>query len=118
MLKRIVDGLQVIALGLVVVTIGMLFRAGPEPEGAAAFDSVGARVFSANCALCHGADGSGGLGPSLLTGNVLDRLPDRLSTMAFIEVGQDKMPGFGDRLTPGEIGAVTDFVRMKLATEG
>ena len=33
MLKRIVDALQVVALVAVVITIGMLFRSGPQPDG-------------------------------------------------------------------------------------
>jgi len=118
MLKRIVDRLQIVALALVVLTIGMLSKAGPIATGAATVDSFGAEVFVANCTRCHGADGQGGIGPSLVSGNLLDRFEDRAATMAFISKGEGEMPDFASRLSAGEIGAVTDFVRKELASQG
>lgn len=118
MLKRIVDGTQIIALVLVLATVVMLFRGSPKPSATVRTDSLGAQVYENSCARCHGADGSGGIGPSLISGEVFERFPDRLSTIEFVSNGEGLMPAFGTRLTVGEIGAVIDFVRKELATQG
>ncbi len=68
----------------------------------AAVDAVA--VYSANCAICHGASGEGDSGPSLQT-----------STVSFSEMvsivtdGVGEMPGFAGALSEDEIQAVSQF---------
>lgn len=109
--RRIVAAVQVVAALLTLVTIVRL--AAPAPAIGA---GLGAAVFGANCASCHAADGSGLVGPDLTTGHVFERFASRTEMMQFITNGFDKMPAMGERLTIGEIGAVTDFVRMELGS--
>jgi cytochrome c551 len=71
----------------------------PPPNGAA--------IYAANCAGCHGADGSGGVGPDL-RGTV-----DAHGVEATTEVitnCRGAMPAWEGRLTPAQIAAVVDFL--------
>jgi cytochrome c6 len=65
----------------------------------------GSKVFSENCARCHGANGTGERGPDLTK---IDYGKDGVTDAIFN--GGGKMPSFGDKLTSKEISAVADFV--------
>jgi cytochrome c553 len=71
----------------------------PGPDGAA--------IFAANCAVCHGADGSGGVGPDLRGIGQMHTL-DELITV--ITNGRGAMPAWRDRLTAAQIRAVAQYV--------
>ena len=82
-------------------------------------DSVGAEVFSRQCAVCHGNDGKGdgraavafNPPPSDLTdGGRLGQLSDE-GLLAVIGTGRASMPGFAAVLSPEELQAVTRYVR-------
>lgn len=64
-------------------------------------------LFAANCASCHGTDGTGGAGP-----NLVERGPtltlDRITTQ--ITDGGTQMPAFGAQLSADEIGALATYV--------
>lgn len=58
--------------------------------------AAGKRVYMAQCALCHGIDGSGGYGPSLLRPTFV-RASDDAGLIAILRNGiPGLMPGFGD----------------------
>ena len=59
----------------------------------------GAAIYAANCAGCHGADGSGGGAPRA-TGRDADEVA------AIVLSGEDEMPSFADLLDDQEIADV------------
>lgn len=76
----------------------------------AALKSEGARLFATNCAVCHGDQGQGKVGPRLAGNSALGRtqfIVDRILD-GFPEHG---MPAWRDRLSDREIAAVATFVR-------
>jgi tetratricopeptide (TPR) repeat protein/cytochrome c5 len=72
----------------------------------------GQLLYTANCALCHGANGEGGSGPALV-GNA--RAADVANVQNIITYGRGLMPGFSATLSPEQIEAVTQFVTQELA---
>lgn len=76
-----------------------------ETEVPDADSSAGATLFASTCASCHGPSGEGAVGPPL-AGRSLGS--DEI-TIAVTD-GPGIMPAFSDTLTPGEIGAVVDYV--------
>jgi mono/diheme cytochrome c family protein len=110
--RRLVTAVQLAAIAATVVTVAMLDTPPPAGSGPSSF---GASVFAANCATCHGSDGIGLIGPDLTSGHVFERFDSRAAMMAFVTEGFGEMPPMGERISVGEIGAVTDFVRGQLA---
>ncbi|MEM7341266.1 MAG: cytochrome c [Actinomycetota bacterium] len=76
---------------------------------------LGQDVYARNCASCHRADGSGGVGLKLNEGRVVERYPDVAEQRALIVEGVRAMPGFGDRLDDTELDAVVAYTREVLA---
>ncbi len=71
-------------------------------------------LFATHCAVCHGDDRLGGLGPALIP-EALRRLKgDRLH--AVIAEGRDatQMPAFGEQLTADEIETLAAFIHTPL----
>ena len=66
----------------------------------------GAETFETNCAACHGVDGSGGFGPSLVATPLTEA-----DLVAVIETGRGNMPSFDVTLSPGEIEEVARYVK-------
>lgn len=66
-------------------------------------------MFSRKCAGCHGANGGGGLGPSLAgveakgDAEILARIRDGSPTKG--------MPAFGATLTPTDLDALLQYVK-------
>ena len=70
----------------------------------------GRRIFEAQCALCHGQQGGGGRGPTLLK-PVLPKAPDDPALEKVISEGiPPEMPGAW-QLSPSEVKQVAAFVR-------
>lgn len=118
MLKRLVDVLEVVALVAAAIAVVMLFVAqgdDGEQEVAAGGADLGAEVYAASCAGCHGADGGGGAGPQLSDGAVVDAFPDEADQVAVVTDGRGGMPAFGERLSAEEIAAVVAYTRTDLA---
>jgi len=134
-MKRFVDVVQYLVLAGTVVFVLALFlnepatpdeaATPPAPSAADQDDDAGddedtpvsvdgAAVYSDNCASCHGSDGSGGFGPALAAGAVVDAFPDPADQIAVITDGRNGMPDFGGSLSPEEIQAVTDYTRAEL----
>jgi cytochrome c oxidase cbb3-type subunit III len=81
--------------------------------------ALGKRLFEAQCALCHGQEGTGGRGPSLKTPR-LRRAPDESALRAVISngIGGKEMPPAW-QLHPDEVISVAAYVRSlgKVAEE-
>ena len=114
--KRFVTILEV-AVGIAALAFVLaLFVNEPDDGGGgggAAAASTGASVYSAKCAVCHGADGGGGVGPQL-AGRVVDRFPDAADQVAVVTNGRAGMPSFKSQLTPEEIDQVVEYTRTGL----
>jgi mono/diheme cytochrome c family protein len=89
-------------------------------------DSVGAQIFRRQCTVCHGNEGKGdgraavafNPRPSDLTdADGLGRLSDE-ELLVVIGTGRASMPGFTTVLSPGELRAVTDYVRSLSSESG
>jgi mono/diheme cytochrome c family protein len=104
---------------------------------------LGAEIYAARCASCHGGGGGGGVGRPLAGGEVLKTFPDIESMLEFVWIGSDgygigvpygdpnreggqhvtggyngnKMPAFKDVLTPAELLAVVRHEREVLSGE-
>ena len=113
MFRRVVNAVEIIAAIGAVAFVILLFA--NNPGGAPAAGSVGAQLFSANCASCHGVTGGGGVGPQLSGGAVLHDFPNEADQITFVANGRGIMPGFATSLTPAQLKAVVDYTRTELA---
>ena len=83
----------------------------PLSAAAPADLAEGKRLYNAQCALCHGIDGGGGYGPSLLRATFA-RAADDASLYTLVRVGiPGVMPGFGDANGPRRSWQLAAFVR-------
>ena len=73
--------------------------------------TAGKQVFEQACALCHGADGTGGHG----VGAPLVGVKDRAAAIQTISAGRNSMPSFSATLTPDQIRDVSGYVVEVLA---
>lgn len=58
---------------------------------------LGGQIFTASCASCHGADGSGGPGRPIKDGDLVATFPDLIGQLHFVYLGSD---GTGPKGTP------------------
>lgn len=63
------------------------------------------------CVGCHGADGSGIVGPDIRPGKVIKKYASAETMEALVRDGLGEMPEFGSKLTDAEIAAVVTYVR-------
>jgi polyvinyl alcohol dehydrogenase (cytochrome) len=82
--------------------------AGAPAPGSA---SLGERLFRTSCASCHGLQGQGGAGPSLIGIEQRLELADHLDTVRNGRYAG--MPPFGETLTDEEIRAVVTYERTE-----
>ncbi|MEX1217104.1 MAG: cytochrome c [Acidimicrobiales bacterium] len=73
----------------------------------------GQKIYSQNCASCHGASGGGGFGKKL-AGVVTVAFPNIEDQVAYIAKGKGSMPGYSKKLTTEQITAVSRFTREVL----
>jgi mono/diheme cytochrome c family protein len=71
---------------------------------------VGASIFAKNCAACHGASGTGGIGPAL-AGNPHVNISDPTRMLTTILQGRNIMPSWRGQLSASDIAAVATFIR-------
>lgn len=101
-------------LALVVFLISLTILALPAAVRA---QGDGAKVFKANCTLCHGADGSGN-SPSGKALKAKDLRSDEVqkqtdATLAeVIAKGRGKMPAFGSKFSPEVINSLVAYIRQ------
>ncbi len=122
-MKRIVQIVELVALGCALFFVVMLFANEPddpdtgggdeptEETEATPEDLDGAAIFSERCASCHGDDGGGQSAPQLSDGRVADRFPDVADQIELVTDGRGGMPSFEGRLSPEEIEAVVEYTR-------
>ncbi|MBK7707852.1 MAG: copper-binding protein [Acidobacteria bacterium] len=74
----------------------------------------GLEVYKTNCSECHGENGTGTKkGISLISGHALHH--SRAEHIKQVTDGKrDKMPAFRDKLSPGQIDAVVEYIREDL----
>ena len=75
------------------------------------------KVFKANCALCHGADGSGNspAGKALKAKDLRSAEVQKQTDAALGEViakGRGKMPAFSSKLSPEMINSLVAYIRQ------
>ena len=92
---------------------GSAAPASKQPETAAAPASEqpdGAALYAQLCAMCHGGDATGGMGPDLTTAEYsYGKTPEAVTES--IAAGRDGgMPGFGNQLAQGELKALVDYL--------
>jgi cytochrome c6 len=71
----------------------------------------GKRIFTTNCAVCHGDDGKGGH----TGGAPLDKIRDLDAAIATVTNGRNNMPPFRGAFTPEQIRDVSVYVVEALA---
>jgi mono/diheme cytochrome c family protein len=71
---------------------------------------VGASVFAKNCAACHGANGTGGIGPALAE-NPRVNIANATPMLTTIIQGRNLMPSWRGQLAASDIAAVATFIR-------
>ena len=110
MFRRLVNVVEVLAASGAAIAIVFLFANEPG-SGSSTQSTPGARIFVANCASCHGADGAGGTGPQLAGGAAVKRFPTVAGQIRFVTDGSGAMPAFGGQLSPAEIREVVEYTR-------
>lgn len=84
---------------------GTTTTAAPTTETTGAGSTIdAAALFSSSCASCHGADGSGNVGPDLRAED------DAAGVAEQIAQGGGSMPAFSDKLSTDEIDALAEYV--------
>lgn len=71
---------------------------------------VGASVYAKNCAACHQANGTGGVGPAL-AGNPHVNIGNATNMLTTILQGRNQMPSWRGQLAASDIAAVATFIR-------
>ena len=90
----------------------------PLPTGAQAHDPTllaGRKVFSAECATCHGGSGQGGVGPTFNDGRLLRDFPNPSDQVTFVSQGKGVMPSFAGVLTARQLAEVVAYERQVLS---
>lgn len=99
----------VILVGVVTTAVALALFLGGCGGGAAPDVEAGGRIYSAQCARCHGGAGEGGVGPSLLgIGRVFETSEGQ---ERFVKTGGVGMPTFDQILTDEEVRDVVAYTR-------
>lgn len=105
---------RTVLLGALIATFGTCLFVGARAY-AAGSDSAG--LFKANCAICHGTDGSGNspMGKMMKVPDLKSKAVQDLSDAeltATITNGKSKMPPFKGKLSAAQIHSLVGFIRM------
>jgi cytochrome c oxidase subunit II len=102
-----------LALLLVVVTFAAVTSAcGGSDSSDAARPATGEGIYRAYCARCHGKNGQGFVGPSLI--GIADKYTNIDDQIAVVAIGKNLMPAWRGQLTPEEIRKVVEYTRAGL----
>jgi mono/diheme cytochrome c family protein len=83
-------------------------------DGAFVPPKTGPAIYKTYCATCHGKQGEGFVGPSLV--DIADKYPDIADEISVVANGKNQMPAWSGRLTPKQIETVVDYTRTEFAT--
>ena len=115
--KRVVTGLQILALLAAAFTVLELFIKDPPALTLSAADTAnGAAICPQVCSGCHGPKGEGQYGKKLNDGAVLQSIPQKADEVKVVLNGRGLMPPFGSTLSTEQIDAVVEFTRTGLQT--
>jgi len=108
-------------LGALVLLSGMFLLVAGSANAQESMDDPahiedGKEIFEANCAGCHGADGSGSNFGRDLT-DVATQQEDRTVHITSVTDGKGNMPEFGSSLSEDDIDKVISYVRLEFASE-
>jgi mono/diheme cytochrome c family protein len=99
-----------------VVALLAQWRSGEEvvsPPDGADIDILGSEIYASKCAICHGEEGEGGLGPALQNNDFTAEQTDQeLSDFIFAGRTDSAMPGFESQLNDNEVNALVEFLRI------
>ncbi|MCB9685365.1 MAG: cytochrome c [Alphaproteobacteria bacterium] len=103
--------------GVMVAALALLVGCGGDDGGGSRVDDImaltgdaaaGESVFASNCAVCHGADGTGGTGPDITGESEADEVA------GYVLDGADGMTAFDGVLSDQEIADVVAYVTESL----
>ncbi len=113
----IIPGASAATLAPVIAALVLAALAMPAPARSDATSAAsGATLYTAQCAGCHGGDGSGStpVGKSLKVQDLrkpeIQAMKDTDLAVA-IEKGKGKMPPFKGKLSASQVGQVVDYIR-------
>lgn len=72
------------------------------------------QLYAANCSSCHGSNGQGGVGPSLVANK---SATNEANVRNIIQYGRGNMPGFIAQLEADKLEILVQYVITKLAAE-
>ena len=98
----------VVRLAVIVLAVLIAVGCSDRLEG-----KFGEELFQDGCAQCHGVDLSGGTGPDIGPGSNADVGLSDQQIGDVIRVGPGAMPGFGGRLTDGQIDSLVEYLRVE-----
>ncbi|MGF1541629.1 MAG: cytochrome c6 PetJ, partial [Pleurocapsa sp.] len=103
---------------LIIVIMAIAIWSSANFPAIAVDTSNNAKIFQANCAGCH--LGGGNIirrGKNLKSRALQKNQMDNLAAITqLVTNGKNNMPAYGDRLTPEEIAAVSQYVLEQAAT--
>lgn len=109
--KRFVNVVEILTLVVALGFVVALFANEPGGGGGGVAKSgPGYDVYLANCAVCHGQGGQGGIGLRL-AGVVKTDFPDAQEEVAVVRDGRASMPSFRNSLSATEIQDVVAYTR-------
>ena len=117
--KRVVSGLQILALiGAAFTVLELFVKEPPALTLSSAAAANGAEIYQQLCSGCHGPKGEGQYGKKLNDGAVLQSLPQKADEVKIVLNGRGLMPSFASTLTSPQVDAVVEFTRTELQTAG
>jgi mono/diheme cytochrome c family protein len=99
---------------VVAVALAMLVGVACSSTSDESAPTTGPAIYREVCATCHGREGGGFVGPSLV--DVAVRYPDIAAEIALVTNGSGQMPAFGTRLSDEQIATVVAYTREEFSS--
>jgi len=109
--KSFVSGLSILLL----VPILLAFGCAPQPKSLLNQDKIkkGEKIYSERCLSCHGPQGKGGLGPSLVSPQIkkaLKETEEGSEVEKTILKGRGKMPSFEKEISHLDLHNLLEYI--------